>query len=304
MRTLTYKIESEFDGAKVRDVLTKRFLISGGLCSKLKRRKNGILVNGFPSYVIVPVHTGDLVSVIVSDFIKDPHIQPISYPIDIIYEDEDLLVINKPAGLAVHPSRDPKEATLENALAYYLGPDENPHPVSRLDKDTTGLIMIAKSGWAHSVMKTVQHAEQMQKNYLAIVKGCPSQKSGIIDAPIGLLEGSKYQHVVRDDGLPSVSEYQVISTLNDLSLVLLTLHTGRTHQLRVHMAYMGCPLLGDWLYGVRDSRISRPALHSYYLSFTHPLTNRVIDLSAPYPEDMKQVFPYALYSDSTLLRHS
>ena len=301
MRNLILTIDSEFDGAKVKDVLTKRLLISGGLCSKLKHRKNGILVNGSPSYVIAPVHIGDLVSVIVSDFEKDPHIRPMSYPLDIIYEDEDLLVINKPAGLAVHPSRDPKEITLENALAYYLGADENPHPVSRLDKDTTGLITIAKSGWAHSIMKTVQHSGQMQKTYLAIVKGCPSQKSGIIDAPIGLLEGSTYQHVVRDDGLSSVSEYQVISTLNDLSLVQLILHTGRTHQLRVHMAYMGYPLLGDWLYGTRDSRISRPALHSYYLSFTHPLTNQKINCSAPCPEDMKQVFPCVFYMDSSLL---
>lgn len=291
MRTLTYTIESEFDGAKVRDVLTKRLLVSGGLCSKLKRRKNGILVNGSPSYVIAPVHTDDQVSVIVSDFEKDPRIQPMSYPLDIIYEDEDLLVINKAPDLAVHPSRDPEEITLENALAFYLGPDENPHPVSRLDKDTTGLMTVAKSGWAHSFMKTLQHAGQMKKTYLAIVRGYPPSEHGVIDAPTGPYESSTYQRTVREDGIRSVSEYRVIASWNGLSLVSLIPHTGRTHQLRVHMAHLGCPLLGDWLYGERDSRIMRPALHSYLLSFIHPLSGEEISLSAPLPEDMKGLIP-------------
>lgn len=296
MRTLTYTIESEYEGAKVRDVLSKCFRISDGLCSKLKRRDNCILVNGSSAYVTMPVHAGDHLSVVVSDSAKDPRIQPIHHPLDIVYEDEDLLVINKQANLAIHPSRDPKEVTLENALAYYLGQDENPHPVSRLDKDTTGLITVAKSGWAHSIMKTVQHSGQMQKAYLAIVKGCPPQESGIIEAPIGPLENSTYQRVVRNDGSPSKSEYRVISSWNDLALVHLVPCTGRTHQLRVHMAYIGCPLLGDWLYGNKDDRILRPALHSSSLTFFHPLTGEEISLAAPLPEDMKMLIPSSCHT--------
>lgn len=291
MRTLTCTIESEFDGAKVKDVLSKHFLISGGLCSKLKRRESGILLNGTPVYLTAPVHTGDCISVDVSDFEKNRRIRPVYFPLDIIYEDPDLVIINKPSGLGVHPSRDPEEITLENALAYYLGPDENPHPVSRLDKDTTGLMTVAKSGWAHSYMKTVQHTGQMQKIYLALVTGCPPQESGVIDAPTGPHKGSTYQRAVREDGIPSVSEYRVIASWDDLSLVCLVPHTGRTHQLRVHMAYIGYPLLGDWLYGKRDGRIARPALHSYKLSFVHPLSSQKISLCAPFPEDMEKLLP-------------
>lgn len=293
MRTLSCTIQSEYDGAKIRDVLSKHFLISDGLCSKLKRRERSILVNDSPVYVTACVHTGDSISVEVGDFEKDSRILPVDYPLDIVYEDDDLVIINKSPHISVHPSRNPEEITLENALAYYLGPDENPHPVSRLDKDTTGLMTVAKSGWAHSLMKSVQHKGQIQKTYLALVKGCPQPSSGIIDAPIGPLEGSTYQRTVRSDGLPSLSEYQVIASWDDLSLVRLKPHTGRTHQLRVHMAYIGCPLLGDWLYGDRDYRIDRPALHSCTLSFTHPMTARRITLKASLPADMAALIPLA-----------
>lgn len=291
MRTLTYTVESEYDGAKVKDVLSKHFLISDRLCSKLKRTKDSIFLNGLSTYVTEKVHAGDFLSVAVGDFEKDPRIRPIHLRLEIMYEDPDLIVVNKPSNLAVHPSRDPREVTLENALAFYFGPDENPHPVSRLDKDTTGLMTVAKSGWSHSLMKNLQHAGQMQKSYLALVKGRPPLNAGVIDAPIGPFEGSTYQRIVRSDGDRSVSEYRVVASWDDLSLVCLIPHTGRTHQLRVHMAHIGCPLLGDWLYGERDNRIIRPALHSNLLSFRHPLTGVELSLSAPLPEDMIRLVP-------------
>ena len=291
MRTITYTIEPRYDGAKVKDVLQKQMLVSDALCSKLKRRQNGILLNGARVYTTHPVHTGDILTASVGDERKDPRIVPMKMPLAVVYEDEDLLVIDKPAGLSVHPSRDPDEITLENALASYLGTDENPHPVSRLDKGTTGLLTVAKSGWAHNWMKCLQNKKGLQKTYLALVKGVPSPASGQVLAPIGFFEGSSYQRVVRPDGAPSHSDYEMLQAWDDLSLVRLIPHTGRTHQLRVHMAHIGHPLLGDWLYGERDPRIDRPALHAATLRFVHPLTGKLIELSAPLPQDMQKLLP-------------
>ncbi|MBR0082315.1 MAG: RluA family pseudouridine synthase [Clostridia bacterium] len=289
MRTIEYTIASRFDGAKVKDVLSGQLLVSDALCSRLKRRENGILLNGAPVYVTHPVQTGDRLMVAVGDGGKDPRIVPMPAPLSVVYEDDDLLVIDKPAGLSVHPARDPNEVTLENALAAYLGDDENPHPVSRLDKGTTGLLTVAKSGWAHSFMKPLQHAGNLHKTYLAIAIGRPASDFGEIDAPIGNCPGSTYRRAVCSDGAPSRSSFTVLQSWDGLSLVRLVPHTGRTHQLRVHMAYIGCPLLGDWLYGQRDPRIDRPALHAAELSFRHPLTGEQILLTAPLSTDMAEL---------------
>ena len=289
MRILSIVIASDYDGGKVKDVLSKRLFISDTLCSKLKRRSGSILLNGSPAYVTVPVKTGDRITAVVSDMVKDPKIRPIPLPVSVVYEDEDLLIVNKPSGIAVHPARDPEEITLENALAAYLGPDENPHPVSRLDKGTSGLMTVAKSGWAHSWMKTLQNTGDFRKTYLALCIGAPSPSRGIIDAPIGFAEGSRYRMEVRPDGLPSVTEYEVLQEKNGLTLVRLQPKTGRMHQIRVHMAYIGCPLLGDWLYGTKSERIDRPALHASEVSFCHPLLKQAIRVFAPLPEDMQSM---------------
>lgn len=287
MRTLTYTVGQPFDGAKVKDVLSKRLLVSDALISKLKRRDGGILLNGSPAYVTASVYTGDILCVSVGDAEKDPRIRPIPMPLPILYEDTDLLVIDKPAGIAVHPSRDPDEPTVENALAAYLGENENPHPVSRLDRGTTGLMTVAKTGWAHSFMKTLQHGGGMQKTYLALCKGCPNQKEGTVDAPIGFYEGSSYRREVREDGAPARTEFRVLGFSSGVSLIRLLPLTGRTHQIRVHMAFIGCPLVGDWLYGTCDPKISRPALHAFGLSFVHPLCGEPVSLEAPLPKDMR-----------------
>ena len=292
MRTITVTIEPELDSCTVKDVLSKRAFVSDTFCSRLKRRPGSIRLNGAPVYVTAHVHTGDTVAVAVGDAEKDARIQPIALPLTIVYEDSDLLVIDKPNGLAVHPARDPNEITIENALAAYLPESENPHPVSRLDRGTTGLLTVAKSGWAHSLMKTLQHSGGLQKEYLAVCVGIPKESHGTIDAPIGFFEGSSYRRIVRKDGMPSLSEYEVLQSYDGLSLLRMIPHTGRTHQLRVHMAYIGYPLLGDWLYGTRDERIARPALHAARLCFVHPLTGKKITLFAPLPEDMKRLFPY------------
>ena len=288
MQMRTIRITDEYADMTVEAVLTRAFSVSGAYLSRLKRRAGSLLLNGGPVYSTRRVKPGDVLSFDPADG-KRLAIRPIPYPLDVAYEDEWLLVVNKPKHFSVHPARDPDEPTLENALAAYFSGVDNPHPVSRLDKDTTGLMTVAKSGYVHALMKRVQADGGFLKSYLAITKGVPEPAHRIIDAPIGVQPGSTYRRTVRADGAPSVTECAVLRRCGDLALVRLVPHTGRTHQLRVHMAYAGFPLLGDWLYGERSERIDRPALHAETLSFTHPVTQERIALSAPMPDDMRRL---------------
>ena len=285
---LTVTVTTEQGNLRIQDVLRDVYDVSESYLRRLKRRPGALLLNGVPVYTTAKVKAGDTVAFDPSDPEKLP-IPPIPYPLSVIYEDEWLLVLDKPANMSVHPARDPEEPTVENALAAYFTGTDNPHPVSRLDKGTTGLLTVAKSGYVHAQMKAIQHAGGFQKMYLALVTGEPKEKRLNIDAPIGPLPGSTYQRCVRSDGAEAKTLCEVLETRDGLSLVRLTPYTGRTHQLRVHMAYAGYPLFGDWLYGKRSERIDRPALHAAGLTFTHPITGETLSLSAPLPEDMRRL---------------
>jgi len=285
MQMRTISITDEYHDMTVETVLRRAFSVSAAYLSRLKRRPRAMLLNGAPVYSTRRVKKGDVLSFDPADGARLA-IRPIPFPLDVVFEDAWLIVVNKPKHLAVHPARDPNEATLENALAAYFSGVDNPHPVSRLDKDTTGLITIAKSGYVHTLMKAVQADGGFHKTYLAITRGVPKQSHCFIEEPIGVLPGSTYQRTVRADGAPSKTECIVLRDLGDRALVRLVPHTGRTHQLRVHMAFAQTPLVGDWLYGERSDRIDRPALHAETLSFLHPVTHERIDLSAPLPDDM------------------
>lgn len=286
MKLLTHIVTAEQENRTAADVLKDVYGVSESYLRRLKRRPGALLKNGEPAYTIAKVHAGDCVAFDPGDPEKLP-IRPIPFPLSIVYEDEWLLVLNKPAGIPVHPARDPEEPSIENALAAYLTGTDNPHPVSRLDKGTTGLLTVAKSGYVHARMKAIQHAGAFQKRYLAIVTGVTEEQRFIIDAPIGPYPGSSYRQCVREDGAQAKSVCEVLESKDGLSLVRLTPLSGRTHQLRVHMAYVGHPLLGDWLYGERSPLIDRPALHAAELAFVHPVTGEEIVLSAPLPADMR-----------------
>ncbi len=288
MQMRTIRITEEYAGMTVEAVLTRVFSVSGAYLSRLKRRADSLLLNGARVYATRRVRSGDVLSFDPSDG-KRAGIRPIPFPLDVVYEDEWLVIVNKPKHFSVHPARDPDEPTLENALAAYLKGVENPHPVSRLDKDTTGLLTVAKSGYVHALMKTVQAEGCFQKTYLAITQGVPDPLQGFIEEPLGAQPGSSYRRTVRADGAPSKTGYSVVRRFGDLALVRLVPYTGRTHQLRVHMAYAKAPLLGDWLYGERSERIDRPALHAETLTFLHPITHERITLSAPLPDDMRSL---------------
>lgn len=287
---LTLTVESAYDGASVDTVLRTAFLVSESYQRRLKRRKGSVLINGEPVYLTARVRIGDVLSFDPSDPEKLP-IRPNPFPLDLIYEDEWLAVVNKPNGLCVHPARNPEEPTVENALAAHFSGTDNPHPVSRLDKGTTGLMTVAKSGYIHARLKLQQASGDFRKTYLAILDGVPTEQRFIIDAPISPLPGSTYQRTVCPDGAPSKSECALLAENGGAALVRLIPHTGRTHQLRVHMAYAGTPILGDWLYGKRCETVNRPLLHAHTLAFTHPITKELMQFTAPMPDDFRTYFP-------------
>ena len=286
MRTVSVTIDAATVGRTVQSVLANELSLSGGLISRLKRRSNGITVNGQPAYTTHVLMEGDVLMAIVSDPPDARRALPLALPLDVLYEDKDILILNKPAGLTVHAdSRKPGELTLDNALAAYLPQDEFPHPVSRLDRGTTGVITYAKSGYVHELLRRMLHTPDFPRTYLAVAAGVVDPPAGSIALPIGFAPGSTYRHAVTPDGASARTEYRTLSVKDGNTLLSLVPCTGRTHQLRVHMAAIGYPLVGDWLYGARDARIDRPALHAYTLHLVHSLTGAVIDLAAEVPAD-------------------
>lgn len=290
MEVLTYTVPPEEDGVCVRHILKAKLHFSTHAVARLTRTENGITVNGAHARTVDPVHTGDVVAVR-SDDLRPPKVLPTpgDWPLPIVYEDAHLLILNKPAGMTAHASNFlPDTPTVAGALAYQRGTAFIFHVVNRLDKGTTGLMAVAKSGYIHDRLRRMLHSEGFRREYRAVCVGCPEPPAGIIDAPIGRDETSTVRRTVRPDGQYAVSRYEVLSTRNGLSLVKLLPETGRTHQLRVHMAYIGHPLAGDWLYGTEaPALIPRPALHACALTLTHPVTGEVLHFTAPIPEDMQ-----------------
>ena len=292
MRILTYTVTPEEDGRMVKGILRGSLQLSYTLLKSLKWRENAILLNGQSVHVNAIVHAGDVVSVALSERTprEDLYCANATKP-DIVYEDDDLLVLNKPAGVAMHPkSGDASAPSLAAMLTSYLGEGSVPHFVSRLDRGTSGLLIAAKNGYVHDRLRRALHSSDLRREYRAVAVGRVEPPYGVIDAPIGRAEGSIIRRCVRADGLPSLTEYETLQVNDRFTLLRLRPQTGRTHQLRVHMAYLGHPLAGDWLYGTEDKTlIARPALHSYELWFTQPVTGQELHFTAPIPQDMQRL---------------
>lgn len=292
MRILTHTVLPEEEGRMVKGILRGSLQLSYTLLKSLKWRENAILLNGQSVHVNAIVHAGDVVSVALSERTprEDLYCENTAAP-DIVYEDEDLLVLNKPAGVAMHPKADDAAApSLAAMLTGYLGEGSVPHFVSRLDKGTSGLLIAAKSGYVHDRLRRALHSSELRREYRAVAVGLVTPPCGVINAPIGRADGSIIRRCVREDGLASRTEYEVLQTTERFTLLRLRPETGRTHQLRVHMAYLGHPLAGDWLYGTEDKNlIARPALHSYELWFTQPITGQELHFTAPIPQDMQRL---------------
>ena len=290
MRVLTHTVTAAEANRTVKQLLHGLWGISGSFLSRLKFRQ-AITVNGAPVTVRFVPCPGDVLAAAVSDLPGEhPHIRPVDFPLDILYEDEDLLLINKPAGIAVHPAALTEEtATIAGAAAHYLH-SSCFHAVNRLDRGTTGVMAVAKTGFIHARCMAMLHTDDFRREYRAVCEGIPSPAEGDIDLPIGRAESSLLKRQTDPLGQPAHTHYEVLAASQGRALLRLTPTTGRTHQLRVHMAAIGHPLTGDWLYGTEDrALIARPALHSYHLRMMHPLTGTTIDATAPLPEDIQRL---------------
>ena len=292
-RRLDYVVPPQWEGQPVHNLLRRELRLSGTLLRRIKWLEDGILLDGVRVHTRVTVHAGQLLSVRLSDPALKSGIPPVELPLDIVYEDRDIAVVNKQAGMPSHPGPGHWEDTLGNALLFHwqrTDPEADFHPVHRLDKGTSGLIVAAKHPYAQENLRLALHNQAFSRSYLAICEGLPSPLRGSIDAPIGRSQDSILTRQVRPDGQSALTHYEALSTNGRHTLLRLTLATGRTHQIRVHMAYIGCPLAGDFLYGREDpSLIRRPALHSARLSLTHPVTGALLSFSQPLPEDMQRL---------------
>lgn len=288
---LHYKVKDCDDFSTVRNVLKNYFHISTRLLLKLKKMKM-IFLNDSNCYLESPVHDGDIVSFSLDYEEDNSNIVPTKMDLDIIYEDDSLIVINKPPFMAVHPTSYHFDDTLSNGLKYYF--DNNNikkkiRPVNRLDRNTSGLILFAKNEYVQELLIKQMSDNTFVKKYLGVVDGILDNKEGFIDAPISRKENSIIERKIDNSGFPSVTHYKVIKECNNCSLVEFYLETGRTHQIRVHTKYIGHPLVGDSLYGNESTLINRQALHSYYISFIHPITCKFMEFKSELPLDMKKI---------------
>lgn len=289
---IQWKIDEKFEGMLIREFLLKEKGISKRALVDVKFYGGDILLNGSHVTVREILRAGDCLEVIFPPEIRSDGISGENIPLHIVYEDEHILVINKPPYMASIPSREHQSGTLANALIYYydqIGLSSTIHIVNRLDRDTSGLMIVAKNSFVHSLFALEQKKKSIKREYEAIVHGIVREDVGIINAPIGRKAESIIEREVRNDGQHAVTHYEVKKRFSDQTLVSLKLETGRTHQIRVHMSYMGHPLLGDDLYGGQRDLISRQALHSKSVKFYHPFIKRELAFSVPLPADMGNI---------------
>lgn len=291
-RTISFVVPEDYDNHKLLQFLKdKKF--SSQIITHLKRTENGILLNGVWARTHDVLHTNDMVTIQLVEKDSSENIVPNNLPLDVVYEDEDILVINKDANRPIHPSQGNYDNTLANAVAYYYqqkGESFTYRCINRLDRDTTGLLIIAKHMYSASLLSEMIQERKIYREYVAIATG-EVPPSGTIVAPIGRVNGSTIERQVDDiNGEYACTHYKTLMTKDGYSLVSLKLDTGRTHQIRVHMKHIGHPLPGDFLYNPDYSMIQRQALHSHKLRFIHPITGEELEFIADIPDDMKRFF--------------
>lgn len=284
---LKYVVNDEFN---IRQVLREKLGISIRLLTKLKKNKKIFLNNSSDIYLDMKVKNNDIIKVLL-DFDEDnTNIIPCKMDLDILYEDEYLIILNKPYNMPVHPSLNHYEDSLSNGLKYYfdkINLKRKIRPINRLDKDTSGIVMFAKNEYVQDKIKI------NKKIYFAVVSGT-LKGSDIISKPISRKKDSIIERCINENGEKALTEYCVIKNFNidniDLSLVKCIIHTGRTHQIRVHMASTGHPILGDTLYATSSKYINRQALHAFRISFIHPILKKEMEVTSPIPDDIKNLY--------------
>lgn len=291
IRQFTYRIEPEYDSLTIREYLSLKGY-PNAVFVQLKKTPESVLLNGIWAYMRTKLSAGDELFIRLEESTSSAHILPVSMPLSICYEDEDILAVNKPAQMPVHPSLNHYDHTLANAVCGYYNDQEIPYTfrcVNRLDRDTTGLTLIAKHMLSSAILSTAAARREISREYIASGK---TPESGTIDAPIGRVAGSTIKRQIDfENGERAITHYRRLAYHDGLSLLSLHLETGRTHQIRVHLKSIGHPLIGDFLYNPTDTTIKRQALHSYRLTFSHPITGESFVLTAPLPDDMHCLFP-------------
>ena len=275
----------------INSILINELDFSNRLLSKLIKQKL-VLVNNKIFDTRNSFNVGDVIT-INFDFEEDnSNIVPIKMDLDIVYEDEWFLVLNKPPKIAIHPSILHFEDSLSNGVKYYFEKNKlkkKIRPVNRLDSNTSGLVIFAKCEYVQECLSKQMQKGIFKKEYLCLVLGKLNNLKGTIDLPISRKENSIIERCVNSNGQKSITHYEVLKEYKDFSLIKCKLETGRTHQIRVHFSYIGHPLLGDTLYGTKSELINRQALHSCYIEFIHPITNMLIQFSSELPKDIKSL---------------
>lgn len=282
MDRLTLTVTAAQAGRTIKSIMLQDLSMSNTLLSSLKFRPEGILLNGLQARVTARVQAGDTLSFSIADR-RENTAAPMDMDIPILWEDSSFLIADKPAGVGVYGGNRPN---LAGIFAAKWGKTYEFHPVNRLDVGTSGLLVIAKDGYAHDRLRRLLHTEDFRREYLAVAEGIVTAERGVIDRPISRRPVKGTTRAIDPEGLPSRTEYEVLKISENRSLLHLRLFTGRTHQIRLHMASLGHPLAGDTQYGASDLAINRPALHSHRLRIRHPLTGETVDVTAPLPEDM------------------
>ena len=291
-RIFHYQITENEQGTTVLDFLRKKGF-SRHILSSMKADKEALTRNGQRIGGREQLLAGDHFRVRLLETVDSDGIVPVSMPLSILYEDEDILVINKPADMPVHPSIGNYTNTLANGVAAYLDAKDEHSPfrcINRLDRDTSGALILAKNAFSAAVLSTQMRNRQIRRTYLAVVEGI-TPPNGTISAPLSRVDDSVIErHVDFLHGEPAVTHYERLETKNEHSLLEIHLETGRTHQIRVHMGYIGHPLPADYLYHPKYDCFKRQPLHSLQLEFRHPVTDKPMCLLAPVSEDMCNAF--------------
>lgn len=295
MSVLIWTITKDDAGISVLDYLREKHAFSRRLLRAIKNDGGSVHVNQEVHNLRQTLCEGDIVEVSFPPEKVATYMQASPVPLAIVYEDAALMIVDKQAGLATIPSRNHPTHTLANGILDYYqkhGIHSTIHVVTRLDKDTSGLVLIAKNRYCHALFARMQQSRDIKRKYIAIVKGQPTDQAGTIDAPIGRKEGSIIERTVTANGQEAITDYNILSTdvSGNHTFVGIELQTGRTHQIRVHMAYIGHPLVGDDLYSEKDYRIKRQALHCHEVTFNHPLTQKELSFKAPIPADMEALY--------------
>ena len=287
-KMITYEVDAEDNGKPIKEVLKKRLSTSSRLLTKLKKEENILLNDSYAKYH-EKVNEGDVIKIIMDE--EPNQFTPQNIPFEIVYEDIDLIIINKQPGIVSHPTKSHPDYTIANAAVYYLeskGADHRIRFVNRLDMDTSGLLIIAKNAYSHHIISEQMQVDRIQKKYITFVKGVVVEDFGTIDAPIYRETEDTIKRTVDEKGQYSVTKFKVLDRYKEATKLEIELLTGRTHQIRVHMAHLGHSIIGDTLYGDESNpyNMHRQALHAFYLKLYQPRYNNELKISAGLPQDL------------------